>query len=114
MASPKMPKRASRDYRVAAKESGLLPHEWLLKVARGEGIEHTFYKIEYDKNGIEKSRKIVTELYFADMSTRMDAAKAAAPYYAPKLALQQIQVNNPTDPAAIANTFKELAAKLPV
>lgn len=98
----------------ALASTGLLPHEWLAKVARGEGIEHTYYKVEYDKNGNEKSRKIVTELVFPDFTTRMDAGKAAAPYYAPKLALQQVNVNNTGDPSLIAETFKQLAAKLPV
>lgn len=103
-----------RNRRQAAAETGLLPHEWLLKVSRGEGIEHTYYKIEYNKNGTVKEKKIVTELVFADFATRIDAAKAAAPYYAPKLALQQVNVNNAADPTALINTFKNFADKLPV
>ena len=48
--------------------TGDLPHEFLLRIMRGEMI-----------NGIKP-----------DLPTRIDCAKAAAPYYAPKLA--QVQV----------------------
>jgi hypothetical protein len=48
---------------IKAKETGLLPHEFLLQVARGETI-----------NG-----------YTPDFKERLAAARDAAPYYAPKL-----------------------------
>lgn len=99
--------------RAAAMETGLLPHEWLLKVARGEPIEHTRVVIQYDKNGKEKSRELVTEEVYADFPTRIDAAKAAAPYYAPKLAIQQVNVKG-GDSGLVAETMKEIAEKLPV
>lgn len=76
--------------REAAAETGLLPHEWLLKVSRGEPIEQKRWKVTYDKLGNEKSRILVTEEYYADFCTRVDAAKAAAPFYAPKLAAQTV------------------------
>ena len=56
--------RRTREIANKAAASGLLPHEFLLAVARGEAIE-----------GVTPT--------FAD---RLDAAKAAAPYFAPRLA----------------------------
>lgn len=99
--------------RKAAAETGLLPHEWLLKVSRGEGIEHKRWKIIYDKNGVEKSRELITEEVYADFPTRLDAAKAAAPFYAPKLAVQQVKIG-PDTSNAVAETLKQIAEQLPV
>src|SRR5574343_552787 len=102
--------------RQEAMATGLLPHEWLLKVSRGEDIEQKRWKIEYYKSGpkagTEKSRELFTEVVYADFSTRIDAAKAAAPFYAPKLATQTVSVTNNTD--AVAATLKDIAEKLPV
>lgn len=96
----------------AAMETGLLPHEWLLKVSRGEPIEHKRWVVKYDKNGKEVGRELVTEEVYADFPTRIDASKAAAPFYAPKLATQTVSVTNNTD--AVADTLKEIAKVLPV
>jgi hypothetical protein len=99
--------------REAAMETGLLPHEWLLKVSRGEPIEQKRWKIVYDKNGNEKSRELITEEVYADFPTRIDAAKAASPFYAPKLAVQQVKVS-PDTGNAVAETLKSIAEHLPV
>ena len=99
--------------RKAAAESGLLPHEWLLKVSRGEPIEQKRWKIVYDKNGNEKSRELITEEVYADFPTRIDAAKAAAPFYAPRLAVQQVKVG-PDTGNAVADALKSIAEQLPV
>ncbi len=53
----------TREIADKAAASGLLPHEFLLRVVRGEAIDGTVPS-------------------FAD---RLEAAKAAAPYFAPKL-----------------------------
>jgi len=98
--------------RKAAAESGLLPHEWLLKVSRGEPIEQKRWKIIYDKQGNEKGRELITEEVYADFPTRIDAAKAASPYYAPRLAVQNVSINANSD--AVAETLKSIAEKLPV
>lgn len=99
----------------AAMETGLLPHEWLLKVSRGEPIVHKRWKIEYFKTGpkagTEKSRTLIEEEVYTEFSTRLDAAKAAAPFYAPKLAVQV--VNPEGDPATVAQQLAALAEKLP-
>ena len=98
--------------REAAMETGLLPHEWLLKVSRGEAIEHRRWVVQYDKNGKEKSRELITEEVYADFPTRIDAAKAASPYYAPRLAVQTVSVSGNSD--AVSETLKNIAEKLPV
>ena len=98
--------------RKAAAESGMLPHEWLLKVSRGEPIEQKRWKIVYDKQGNEKGRELITEEVYADFPTRIDAAKAASPYYAPRLAVQNVSITGNTD--AVSETLKSIAEKLPV
>lgn len=98
--------------RKAAAESGILPHEWLLKVSRGEPIEQKRWKIVYDKQGNEKGRELITEEVYADFPTRIDAAKAASPYYAPRLAVQNVSINANSD--AVSETLKSIAEKLPV
>lgn len=98
--------------RESAAETGLLPHEWLLKVSRGEGIEHKRWVTKFDKNGKEISRELITEEVYADFPTRIDASKAAAPFYAPKLAVQTVSVTGNSD--AVAATLKDIAEKLPV
>lgn len=95
-----------------AKEAGLLPHEWLLKVARGEPVSHKQWKITNDKNGREIKRELVEVEYYADFMTRIDAAKAAAPYYAPRLASQVLNVKGGNE--ALAKAITDLADKLPV
>lgn len=78
-------RKAVIENRDRAAESGLLPHEWLLRVARGDGIEHRRWQIKRDAAGNEIERELCVELFYADFGTRIDAAKAAAPYFAPKL-----------------------------
>lgn len=96
----------------AAMETGLLPHEWLLKVSRGEGIVHKRWVIKYDDKGNEKSRELIVEEIYADFPTRLDASKAAAPFYSAKLATQTISVTSNSD--AVAATLKDIAKVLPV
>ena len=98
--------------REAAQATGLLPHEWLLKVSRGDEIEQKSWKVVYDKQGNEKSRELITEMIYPDASTRIDCAKAAAPFYAPRLAVQTIGLQTNSD--VVAKALKDLAEKLPV
>jgi hypothetical protein len=91
--SPGSKQTVTTEARLKAAESGLLPHEWLLKVARGEPVAHKRWKISYDKKGEEIKRELLTEEYYADFPQRIDAAKAAAPYYMPKLATQIVKVD---------------------
>lgn len=96
----------------AAMETGLLPHEWLLQVSRGEGIKHKRWVVKYDKQGKEVSHDLVEEEIYADFPTRIDAAKAASPFYAPKLAVQTVSVTGNSD--SVSETLKAIAEKLPV
>ena len=83
--------------RAEAKASGILPHEWLLKVVRGEPIEQTYFKDVLDSRGNFKCRELTTEMVYPSLDMRADAAKAAAPYYAPRLATQVITVRSTED-----------------
>lgn len=77
--------RVSRKARETAAETGELPHEFLLRVMRGGEI-----------GGHRPT--------FAE---RMDAAKAAAPYYAPRFAVVATDLGKPDDP--IAELLKSIA-----
>lgn len=74
---------------------GELPHEFLLRVAKGDPIEHKFWKIKHFKQGPRagefKSKELVTETLYPTFQERMEAAKIAAPYFAPKLASSTIK-----------------------
>jgi hypothetical protein len=59
-----VPNKATRALREVAASTGLLPHEFLLAVCRGE----------------------VFDGHVPSFDERLDAAGKAAPYYAPKLA----------------------------
>lgn len=61
----------------AARATGMLPHEWLLAVMRGEQINHFAY--DYD------SQEIIEVIVLPTFADRMEAAKSAAPYFANKL-----------------------------
>lgn len=86
--------RVSVAARAAEAQKGLLPHEWLAKVGRGEPIEQSRWEIERDEEtGKEISRKVVTEMIYPPFEIRQDCWKAAAPFLAPKLAVQTIDLN---------------------
>lgn len=69
--------KRTREIADKAASSGLLPHEFLLAVVRGEAIDGT----------------VPT---FAD---RLEAAKAAAPYFAPKLSSVDVRAEHRKSPA---------------
>lgn len=105
--------KLAKDSIKAAKETGVLPHEWLLGIARGEPVEQKFWKIKYDKQtGEEVSRELLKELIYPEFPVRMDAAKAAAPFYAPRLATQTVSVQGGNE--AVAEALKMMAERLPV
>ncbi|MGL4351679.1 MAG: hypothetical protein ACRCT2_14165 [Plesiomonas shigelloides] len=98
--------------REAAMETGMLPHQWLLMVARGEPVPHKRWKIIYDAQGNEQARELVNEEFYPDFATRVDAAKAAAPFYAPKLAVQTVSIGTGSADA-VTQMLKEIAERLP-
>jgi len=76
-------------------ETGELPHEFLLRVMRGEIEVSIPIQIEVkDENGKKTGEKITEWVkQIPDLAMRVDAAKAAAPFYAPKLAAMNIDIN---------------------
>lgn len=74
--------RLAKEAREQAKLTGDLPHEFLLRVSRGELIEGKRYD--------EVTGKISTYYEMPDFEKRMDAAKSAAPYYAPKISTVEV------------------------
>lgn len=90
-----------------------LPHEWLLRVARGERIRQRRLVVEFDpQSGVELSRKWVEEDWYASFEQRMAAAKECAPFFAPKLAAHTISPAA-SDIDALRELFATLAERLP-
>jgi hypothetical protein len=73
--------KLAHEAREKAQADGLLPHEILLDMARGEPQ----LQIEVDAEG-NRTEKWVS----LDIDARRDAAKAAAPYYAPKISTVEV------------------------
>jgi len=59
----------------------VLPHEWLQAVVSGFGIEQVYR----DEHGNHH-----TDIVYPSIDVRMDAAKAAAPFFAPRLSSQKV------------------------
>lgn len=104
--------RVAKEAIAAAKAEGILPHEWLLNIVRGEPVKQERWQIKRDHSGREISRELVAELIYPEFSVRMDAAKAAAPFYAPRLATQTVSVQGGNE--AVAEALKLMATRLPV
>jgi hypothetical protein len=101
-------KTAMQRAQEAKAETGLLPHEWLLKVALGEPIIHHRWRIQYNRQGTEISRELVVEEMYADFKTRVEAAKAAAPFFAPRLSTMKVQpIGGNGAPAEVRVVFVE-------
>lgn len=77
-----------------AREEGILPHEWLLKVTRGEAIKHTITEKTIDESGVETLVHKQVDVY-PDFDTRVDAAKACCQFFAPRLSAIQVKSVNP-------------------
>lgn len=74
--------RMSREARAKAEATGILPHEFLLMIVRGEPI----FRMEVHPMTGEKVA-VKEDYSFED---RKDAAKAVAPYYAPKISTVEV------------------------
>lgn len=94
-AGPKALLDASREH---AALTGELPHEILLRAARGEVFYLKKQIAVNHEDGPKKgqfSHFIYEDVeYYPDYEQRIDAAKAAAPYYAPKLSSQAVSVRD--------------------
>lgn len=74
--------KIAKEARDKAIASGELPHEFLLRVSRGEVI----YRSVID----DKTGKVTKVQEHYDFESRRDAAKCAAPYYAPKISTVEV------------------------
>lgn len=74
-----------------ARATGMLPHEWLLAVMRGEQINHFAYEAE--------TQEIIEVIVLPTFADRMEAAKSAAPYFANKLQPEKQAPGGFADPA---------------
>lgn len=86
------PSKFTAEAREAAASTGKLPHEILLSIARGEPV--TVSGVD------EETGQVVERQYFPDLPEIIDAAKAAAPYYAPKFAQIQPQAEEESEPVS--------------
>jgi hypothetical protein len=93
--------------RLKAQLEGLLPHEMLLAICRGDPIRHKRVRNIFDDAGLVIDQIIVEEDVYVDMATRIDCAKSAAPYYAPKLAAQVVKFTNNAPWAALKDSSDE-------
>jgi hypothetical protein len=90
-----------------ATADGELPHEWLLRIMRGEKMEVAL-ESKSAVDGTPAEQVIVSVI--PTLEDRIKAAIAAAPFYAPKLAAQalvQAPDENPID--ALMNAVAESA-----
>lgn len=81
-------KNLNKNIRQMARMSGQLPHEFLLHVCRGEVVVEKYL----DDEGLVQEREA-----YPDIGMRIDAAKAAAPFFAPKLSVQQVDMSASAD-----------------
>ena len=89
------------------------PHEFLARVARGEPIASRKMAVKYDDDGYEIGREWVPAIVYPSLKERIDCAKAAAPFLAPRLAVQIInQEGKEVD--VFTKVMNKLAGKLPV
>lgn len=73
---------------------------------------HIIYHGRGPNKGKEKRREWIEEDYWPTVPEQIDAAKAAAPYYVPRLASQTIGTDENTADA-LTEVMKQLASKLP-
>jgi hypothetical protein len=92
--------KMTQQAREAAKLEGRMPHEILLDAARGKPM--TVYKPQPD--GTMKA-----ELEPVSLAQALDAAKAAAPFYAPKISTVEVVGN--LDDATLNSLLERTAAE---
>lgn len=81
--------------RAKAVRTGKLPHEILLDIARGEPIDHHVWDHE--------KKAYVKRSIYPPWEDRVDAAKAAAPFYAPRLAASVVKTPGSQDPSGMSD-----------
>jgi hypothetical protein len=71
---------------LAATQRGMLPHEFLAHIASGAPVRHTFQQPIFNSDGVQTGLRTQELDVYPDLEQRIDAAKASAPYFAPRLA----------------------------
>ena len=71
--------------------SDCLPHEFLGHVAQGKVIYQWELRHLRTAQGMAMATKYVEDVVLPDFETRVDAAKAAAPYYAARLSKSELK-----------------------
>lgn len=95
-----------------------MPHEILLRAANGEAFtQRRLYPSCHQEGysaeeGAEKDSEWVEEVYYPSVTEQLDAAKTAAPYYAPRLSAQAISQGKETT-EALRGVLLQLGEKLP-
>jgi len=77
-----------KDARQKAADSGLLPHEWLLSVVRGEPQIERYFVDELDDND-KPVKSLQYKIVYPTVAMRMVAAKDCAQFFAPKHSASQ-------------------------
>jgi len=107
-------KRVLKQAREESIKDNILPHEWLLRVMLGKPVKQCKYQITYNAQGNEIHRELIEEDYYADFETRFEAAKAAAPFFAPKHSFVQSRIDSKSEADQVIEALKDIAGKLPV
>ncbi len=96
--------RKTRDLvRKQIQENGPLPHEFLALIAQGELVEQ--------RRICPETGETFCERFYPSFEMRVEAAKIAAPFFAPRLAAQHMQMA--TDTGKIESAMIELSDFLP-
>lgn len=92
--------RWAEESRRRAREGGELPHEFLLRLSRGEPIDY----VTLQEDG---SLKEMT--YYPTIGDRVEAAQSCANYFAPKLVAQQVENMDPLQDMSDEDIDRKLA-----
>ncbi|MNK87054.1 hypothetical protein D3C87_1069810 [compost metagenome] len=103
---PNSMNRFSMEAREKAMATGMLPHEFLLAVARGERITRW---VPHPNPDLAAAGEVVQVEEKYEFAQRLDAAKAGAPYFAPRISA--VEVIKGTPDHELDAIIAELAAK---
>ena len=93
----------SKELRAAAKQSGMLPHEWLLMIVQGKPVDQKLFS--------NSTQEYTDTVFYPDFKTRLEAAKVVAPFFAPKLATMTMKGKG--DPELLTEMLKAVSEHLP-
>lgn len=77
--------KLAKDAREKAQQTGMLPHEILLEMARGRPIQTLVPIAGAEGLDADGNQLFATKFVVPDFEQMKDAAKAASPYFAPKI-----------------------------